>query len=56
MEYKILDKISVINYLLELPEIVEFYNTTKIEAKEIGDGNLNFVYLVSSIEDKSKAY
>jgi len=53
--YKILDKRSVIDYLLELPEIVEFYNTTKLEAKEIGDGNLNFVYLVKSVQNPSKA-
>ncbi len=55
MEYKVLDKNSVIDYLLEISEVVQFYPTANLEAKEIGDGNLNFVYLVSCIDDPSKA-
>jgi len=55
VKYKILDKNSVVNYLLDIPEIKDFFNDDNLEAKEIGDGNLNFVYLVNSKRDPKKA-
>ena len=55
MQYKVLDKNSVIDYLFEIEEVMEFFGADDIEAKEIGDGNLNFVYLVSSISNPNKA-
>ncbi|MEA1914849.1 MAG: S-methyl-5-thioribose kinase [Campylobacterota bacterium] len=55
MKYKILDKISVIDYLFEQQEVMQFFGDDDLEAKEIGDGNLNYVYLVSSVQDPSKA-
>ncbi|MDA7818061.1 S-methyl-5-thioribose kinase [Sulfurimonas sp.] len=55
MDYKVLDKNSVIEYLLEIKEIKNFFESEEIEAKEIGDGNLNFVYLVSLIDNPEKS-
>ena len=55
MQYKVLDKNSVIDYLFESEEVMEFFKEDELEAKEIGDGNLNFVYLVSSVSDPKKA-
>jgi 5-methylthioribose kinase len=55
MEYKQLDKITVIDYLKNIKKVMDFFATDKIEADEIGDGNLNFVYIVKSQEDPSKA-
>jgi 5-methylthioribose kinase len=55
MEYKILDKTTVCEYLLSIKSIKEFFETDSLVAKEIGDGNLNFVYIVSSTIDTNKA-
>jgi len=55
MEYKQLDKTSVIDYLKNIKEVMNFFATQTIEADEIGDGNLNYVYIVKSTDDPSKA-
>ena len=55
MEYKQLDKTTVIDYLKNIKEVMDFFATDNIEADEIGDGNLNYVYIVKSIEEPSKA-
>jgi len=55
MKYKVLDKNSVIDYLFEIEDVMRFFMNDDLEAKEIGDGNLNFVYLVSSIQNPTKA-
>lgn len=55
MEYKQLDKTTVIEYLKDIKDVMDFFDTDKIEADEIGDGNLNYVYIVKSLEDQSKA-
>ena len=55
MQYKQLDKTGVIEYLQDIKKVMDFFNSKPIEAEEIGDGNLNYVYIVKSIEDPSKA-
>ncbi len=55
MKYKVLNKNSVINYIYEIKEIADYFGTDEVEAKEIGDGNLNFVYIVSSLQNKNKS-
>ncbi|MEA2020035.1 MAG: S-methyl-5-thioribose kinase [Campylobacterota bacterium] len=55
MRYKVLDKNSVCDFLKNIDTIQEFFNNDDIEAKEIGDGNLNYVYLISSIKNPKKA-
>ncbi|MCF6340690.1 MAG: S-methyl-5-thioribose kinase [Sulfurimonas sp.] len=55
MQYKQLDKTSVIDYLKNVKEVMNFFSSEDIEADEIGDGNLNYVYIVKSIENPLKA-
>ncbi len=55
MNYKVLDKNSICEYLQNIKEIKNFFGNNDIEAKEIGDGNLNYVYLISSVQNKAKA-
>ncbi|MCK5111742.1 MAG: S-methyl-5-thioribose kinase [Arcobacteraceae bacterium] len=55
MKYKVLDKNSVVNYLFEIQEVMEFFGDDDFEASEIGDGNLNFVYIVKSTTNPKKA-
>jgi len=55
MEYKQLDKTTVIDYLKNIKEVMDFFANENIEADEIGDGNLNYVYIVKSVEEPSKA-
>ncbi len=54
MSYTILDSSNLQKYLFSLPEIKAFFNTDKLLIEEIGDGNLNFVFLASSANDSSK--
>jgi 5-methylthioribose kinase len=55
MEYKELDINSICIYLQTIKEIKEFFNNDDIKASEIGDGNLNYVYLIQSIQNPKKA-
>jgi len=55
VSYKILNNSNIQEYLLSLPEIKSFFNSESLEVKEIGDGNLNFVFLATSINDSSKS-
>ena len=55
MRYKVLDKNSVIDYLFEIEEVMDFFDEDDFDANEIGDGNLNFVYIVKSIQNPKKA-
>jgi len=54
-QYKKLDTQSVIEYLFDIEEVIDFFGGSDIQAKEIGDGNLNFVYIVTSVDDPQKA-
>jgi len=55
MEYRELDVDSVIPYLKDVKEVMNYFGGDNLSAKEIGDGNLNYVYLVSSTQDSKKA-
>lgn len=55
MEYKELDVNSVISYLKSVDKVMGYFGSDDLKANEIGDGNLNYVYLVSSISDFNKA-
>ncbi len=54
MAYTILDASNLEAYLLSLPKIKAFFDTDSLVIDEIGDGNLNFVFLVTSSSDTSK--
>ena len=55
MEYKELDIGSVVTYLSSVEEVMNYFDGDDLKASEIGDGNLNYVYLVSSIVEPQKA-
>ena len=55
MDYKELDVDSVIPYLKDVKEVMDYFGSDDLSAKEIGDGNLNYVYLVSSTQNSKKA-
>ena len=55
MSYRALDIRGVVEYLFKLESIVEYFGTKEIEAQEIGDGNLNFVYKITAAHDPQKA-
>jgi 5-methylthioribose kinase len=47
MTYKILDKSSISEYLNGLPKVMEVLGTgSGLDIEEIGDGNLNYVYII----------
>ncbi len=54
MAYTILDASNLEAYLFSLPEIKSFFEADSLIIDEIGDGNLNFVFLVTSHSDSSK--
>jgi 5-methylthioribose kinase len=55
MDYKVLDIDSVVEYLRNIKEVMKFFGSDDIKAQEIGDGNLNYVYKISSVENPKKA-
>ena len=52
MEYRELDINSVVSYLKSVKEVMDYFGGDNLTAKEIGDGNLNYVYLVSSVDNE----
>jgi len=55
MEYKELDVDSIVSYLESVDKVMDYFGGDNLKAQEIGDGNLNYVYLVSSTTDSKKA-
>lgn len=55
MAYYILDESKIISYLLSIDTLRSFFGTEKLEVSEIGDGNLNFVYIVRAEDIPKKA-
>jgi len=53
--YEKLDVKSVCDYLSNVKEVMDFFDGDEIEAQEIGDGNLNFVYIVKSVQNPNRA-
>ncbi len=55
MSYKILNSHNMQEFLLNIPSIKNFFQDDKLIIKEIGDGNLNYVFLATSSKDSSKS-
>ncbi|MCK9454961.1 S-methyl-5-thioribose kinase [Sulfurimonas sp.] len=55
MNYEQLDKTSIIEYLSKIEEIVDYFDSDDLVAQEIGDGNLNYVYKISSAQNQEKS-
>ena len=55
MDYHILTTDNIDEFLLNIPSIKEFFDDDSLICKEIGDGNVNFVFIVKSKNDPQKA-
>ncbi|WP_457595064.1 S-methyl-5-thioribose kinase [Hydrogenimonas sp.] len=55
MSYQILTPQTLPEYLLSIPAIRDFFGDDAIEAEEIGDGNLNYVFVVRSAAHPQKS-
>jgi 5-methylthioribose kinase len=56
MAYYPLDTESVIDYVKNVPELKDFFPAdAKITAREVGDGNLNFVFFVENSADPTNS-
>ncbi len=55
MSYYILDKTNITSYLYQIDTIKEYFENAQLSINEIGDGNLNFVFIIKSKVDSSKA-
>ena len=55
MSYKILNTTNIQEYLFCIEKIKTFFSCDELKIREIGDGNLNFVFLASSLDDSSKS-
>ncbi len=55
MNYKVLDAGSIVEYISNVKSVMDYFGFDEIRADEIGDGNLNFVYKISSIVNPQKA-
>ncbi|MEA3419680.1 MAG: S-methyl-5-thioribose kinase [Campylobacterota bacterium] len=54
MAYNILNVSNLEAYLFSLPVVKEFFDAEALIIDEIGDGNLNFVFLATSSSDASR--
>ena len=55
MAYEILNEDTICEYLLGIESVREYFSGDALVASEIGDGNLNFVFIVKSLDDDTKA-
>lgn len=54
MNYKKLDKLTILDYILDVPSVMSYFGEDELEVDEIGDGNLNYVYKITSLNDSQK--
>ncbi len=54
MSYYILDTENLGSFLFSIESIKEYFKESSLDIQEIGDGNLNFVFIVTSTSDKTK--
>lgn len=56
MAYYPLDTESVLDYVRSIPELKDFFPAdAKLKAREVGDGNLNFVFFVENEDDANNS-
>ncbi|HUH41885.1 MAG: S-methyl-5-thioribose kinase [Sulfurimonas sp.] len=55
MNYKKLDKSTVLDYISDVKSVMNYFGQDELQADEIGDGNLNYVYKITSLQDPKKA-
>ena len=54
MNYKILDSDNITSYLQSVDDIKEYFGNDSLHVSEIGDGNLNFVFIIKSEQNPQK--
>ncbi len=55
MSYEIMTPATLPQYLRSIPAIADFFGDGELEVEEIGDGNLNFVFIVKSADEPQKS-
>ncbi|MDD2652865.1 MAG: S-methyl-5-thioribose kinase [Sulfurimonas sp.] len=55
MDYKELNKTTVLEYVANVDSVADYFATDELEVVEVGDGNLNYVYKIASLNDSKKA-
>lgn len=55
MKYKILDKNNILEYIYSIEKIKNYFAEDDLYIDEIGDGNLNYVFIIKSLKDSKKA-
>lgn len=55
MEYKILNTDNIKEYISSIEDIKNYFENDDLEVEEIGDGNINYVFIIKSKSDKNKA-
>lgn len=55
MKYKELDVNSILGFVQNLDSVKHYFGNDTLNVAEIGDGNLNYVYIIKSNEDPKKA-
>lgn len=55
MSYHILNTQSVKTFLQDIPETKNYFDDDNLTCEEIGDGNVNFVFIVKSQKEPTKA-
>ena len=55
MDYKILNINNIKEYLYSIKSIKDYFKDDELRIDEIGDGNLNYVFIIKSIKDNDKA-
>lgn len=55
MSYYILDRTNIVEYLCSIEQVKSYFGDDDLSIDEIGDGNLNFVFIIKSKKDSNKA-
>lgn len=55
MQYKELDVSSVLGFVEKIDSVKKYFGKDSLNVAEIGDGNLNYVYIIKSNENPKKA-
>ncbi len=55
MQYKELNVDSMLGFIQNLETIKKYFGSDELSVAEIGDGNLNYVYIVKSLQNPKKA-
>lgn len=48
MIYQVLNMNTVVDYIRNTPRLFDYFDKNEVNVQEIGDGNLNFVFLITS--------